>query len=272
RTDRTFTSITKVMAFIHQLLLSNRTTTTREVYYVFVTHFRNQKECDGTILDVAKILNVPRRALGLSASPKGELEGRSVYMEISCLVNGFADDGVEIKVTSKDAKVIVVIEKEGVYNKLSEERIFDDFPCILVTGKGFPDLATRALVNTLHKELDIPVVGICDSNPFGISVLALYYCAGERMGVDGRMKYTVPMMWIGLRPSTVESLEDDLPKDVFQSLTDLDYKRIDSLLDEDNLFLNEERYEEIVKMKESGKKVELEALYWLGSDYMSNWV
>lgn len=86
RTDRTFTSITKVMAFIHQLLLSNRTTTTREVYYVFVTHFRNQKECDGAILDVAKILNVPRRALGLSASPKGELEGRSVYMEIICLV------------------------------------------------------------------------------------------------------------------------------------------------------------------------------------------
>ena len=42
--------------------------------------------------------------------------------------NGFTDDGVEIKVTSKDAKVIVVIEKEGVYNKLSEERIFDDFP------------------------------------------------------------------------------------------------------------------------------------------------
>lgn len=86
RTDRTFTSITKVMAFIHQLLLSNRTTTTREVYYVFVTHFRNQKECDGAILDVANILNVPRRALGLSASPKGELEGRSVYMEIICRV------------------------------------------------------------------------------------------------------------------------------------------------------------------------------------------
>jgi DNA topoisomerase VI subunit A len=59
------------MSFIHSLLLSNRTTTTREVYYVFVTHFRNQKECDSAILDVAKCLGVPRRALGLSASPKG---------------------------------------------------------------------------------------------------------------------------------------------------------------------------------------------------------
>ena len=41
---------------------------------------------------------------------------------------GLTDDGVEIKVSSKDAKVILVIEKEGVYNRLAEERIFDRFP------------------------------------------------------------------------------------------------------------------------------------------------
>lgn len=35
-----------------------------------------------------------------------------------------------------DAKCIVVIEKEGVYTRLSEDRIFDGIPCILVTGKG----------------------------------------------------------------------------------------------------------------------------------------
>ena len=70
--SRSFASILLVLSFIHSLLLSNRTTTTREVYYVFVTHFRGQRECDGVILDVVKILGVPRRSLGLSASPKGE--------------------------------------------------------------------------------------------------------------------------------------------------------------------------------------------------------
>ena len=69
--QRVFTSVVLVMSFIHLLLLSNRTTTTREVYYVFVTHFRSQNECDSAILDVARCLGVPRRALGLSASPKG---------------------------------------------------------------------------------------------------------------------------------------------------------------------------------------------------------
>jgi len=303
--SRSFTSICLVMSFIHQLLLSNRTTTTREVYYVFVTHFRNQRECDGVILDVAKILGVSRRSLGLSASPKGWFCGcveitrvgtlPSSGKDVSGCIDGTAlssiqglpitkewterdsstgctSDGVEIKISSKDAKAILVIEKEGVYNRLSEERIFDRFPCILVTGKGFPDLATRALVSTLHNELELPVIGLCDCNPYGISVLSLYHCAGERMGVDGRMRYSVPIQWLGLRPSEVALLKDDLPETVFQRLTDLDKKRMSSLLDPNHEFLSEEDEEEVRDMEDSGYKVELEALYWLGPDYMGNWV
>jgi len=303
--SRSFTSICLVMSFIHQLLLSNRTTTTREVYYVFVTHFRNQRECDGVILDVAKILGVSRRSLGLSASPKGWFCGcveitrvgtlPSSGKDVSGCIDGTAlsstqglpitkewterdsstgctTDGVEIKISSKDAKAILVIEKEGVYNRLSEERIFDRFPCILVTGKGFPDLATRALVSTLHNELELPVIGLCDCNPYGISVLSLYHCAGERMGVDGRMRYSVPIQWLGLRPSEVARLKDDLPETVFQKLTDLDKKRMSSLLDPNHEFLSEEDEEEVRDMEDAGYKVELEALYWLGPDYMGNWV
>ncbi|KAL7442454.1 hypothetical protein ACHAXH_009236 [Discostella pseudostelligera] len=301
--SRSFTSICLVMYFIHQLLLSNRTTTTREVFYVFVTHFRNQRECDGVILDVAKVLGVSRRSLGLFASPKGWFcgcieitrkgtlpSGKDVSGFIDgtalCSIqglpitkewterdeNGCTDDGIEIKVTSKNAKVILVIEKEGVYNRLSEERIFDRFPCILVTGKGFPDLATRALVSTLHRELGLPVEGLCDCNPFGISVLALYHCAGDRMGVDGRRRYTVPIQWLGLRPSKVARLKNKLPETVFQKLTDLDNKRIDSLLDPEHPYLTEDDCEEVRKMKAAGYKVELEALYWIGPEYICSWV
>ena len=301
--SRSFASICCVMSFIHQLLLSNRTTTTREVYYVFVTHFRNQRECDDVILDVARALGVSRRSLGLSASPKGwfcgcvEIERRGripTGKDVSGTIDGTAllsvqglpitrewteldecgrtEDGVEIKITSKRARAILVIEKEGVYNRLSEERIYDRFPCILVTGKGYPDLATRALVSALHRELEIPVIGLCDCNPYGISVLAMYHCAGDRMGIDGRRRYTVPIQWLGLRPSVVEGLKKELPETVFQKLTDLDCKRIASLLDSENRFLTEEDEEEVRIMGDSGYKVELEALYWLGPDHMGNWV
>jgi meiotic recombination protein SPO11 len=92
------------------------------------------------------------------------------------------------------------------------------------------------------------------------------------MGIDGRKRYTVPMRWLGLRPSKVAELKDELPDTVFQKLSDLDYKRITSLLDSGNPFLTEEDEEEVRIMGDSGYKVELEALYWLGSDYMGNWV
>ncbi|KAL7552380.1 hypothetical protein ACHAWF_015614, partial [Thalassiosira exigua] len=300
---RSFASICLVLSFVHRLLLSNRTTTTREVYYVFVTHFRNQRECDEVILQVAKMLGVPRRSLGLSASPKGwfcgcvEITRRGTLpsgKDVSGSIDGTAlssiqglpitrewterdkrgrtEDGVEIKIKSKDARAILVVEKEGVYNRLSEERIFDRFPCVLVTGKGFPDLATRALVAALHRELDLPVYGLCDCNPYGVSVLSLYHRAGDRMGVDGRDKYGVPMRWIGLRPSEVAGLKGDLPETVFQKLTDLDNKRIASLLDADGSFLTAEDEDEVRDMEDAGYKVELEALYWLGPDYMGNWV
>merc|ERR1712232_322852 len=186
--------------------------------------------------------------------------------------SGYTEEGVKIKVHSKNAKAILVIEKEGVYNRLSEERIFDRFPCILVTGKGFPDLSTRALVNTLHRELGLPVVGICDCNPYGVSVLALYHCAGNRMGIDGQRRYSVPIQWLGLRPSEVARLKNDLPDTVSQKLTDLDSKRVTSLLNQENSFLSEEDEDEVRDMEDAGYKVELEALYWLGPDYMGNWV
>ena len=301
--SRSFASICCVMSFVHQLLMSNRTTTTREVYYVFVTHFRNQRECDDVILDVARLLGVSRRSMGLSASPKGwfcgcvEISSRGTLpsgKDVSGIVDGTSllsvqglpitrewterdergrtEDGVEIRLTSKRARVILVIEKEGVYNRLSEERIYDRMPCILVTGKGFPDLATRALVSALHRELDLPVVGLCDCNPYGVSVLSMYHCAGDRMGVDGRRRYTVPIRWLGLRPSEVDGLRGELPETVFQRLTDLDRKRIASLLDSENPFLTDEDEEEVRIMGDSGYKVELEALYWLGPDHMGNWV
>lgn len=69
---RSFTSIVMVYSFVHSLLGSNRTTTTREVYYFYVTHFTSQRECDAAILDAASLLGVPRVSMGIYASPKGE--------------------------------------------------------------------------------------------------------------------------------------------------------------------------------------------------------
>lgn len=299
---RLLTSMFLVADFCHELLLSNRTTTIREVYYHFVTHFRNQAECDRTIWDLAAALRVPRSALGLAASPKGwccgclelydkqtgdlmwngrvlDIHGMAVTMSL-----------LQATVHSQDARCILVIEKEGVYTRLSEDKFFHKYPCILVTGKGFPDIATRLWVQHLQRVLNLPAYGLCDGNPFGISVLNTYqyeqkssvshYAVKNNSnnnsshGNRRSRKSTLHLKWLGLRPSQLDQLA--LPPSVFQQQTDLDKKRIESFMSETHEFHqqgnSELRFEELQNLAENGRKVELEALNWLGMDFLCQWV
>jgi len=292
---RGLTSMFLVADFCHELLLSHRTTTIREVYYHFVTHFRNQAECDKAIWDLAAALRVPRSALGLAASPKGWCCGCLELYDTQTgelMWNGRVLDvhGMAITmpllqhatVRSEDARCILVIEKEGVYTRLSEDKFFQYYyPCILVTGKGFPDIATRQWVQHLQRVLNLPAFALCDGNPYGISVLHTYQydqkagvAYGSSQGRRSRTKSPLHLKWLGLRPSQLEKLS--LPPSVFQQLTDMDKKRLDSLMSESHEFHQQGnsdlRLKELEDMANGGRKVELEALNWLGLDFLCQWV
>ena len=300
--SRTFTSIVRVMEIVYRLLAANQCTTLRALYYALQSYFRNQEESNQAIVAVCKILKVSRHSLGIIASPKGlfcgsieitrkgirsghevnhyfdgstmEKEGILITSEwIGWYDNGKSKDGIDIQIVSKNARVILVIEHEGVFRRLAACRIFDRYPCILVTGKGNPDVATRALVYTLHRELGIPVVGLCDCDPFGVSLLSTYYDAGESLGIDGGQRFSVPIMWIGLRPFVVDQIKSNLPPDQLQPLTDKDQKKIDVLLRRDaDGFVTDEVKLGVQHMRDLGVKVNLDALHWLGQDYMANWI
>ena len=321
--SRSMTSIVMVLSYCHNLLCEGKTTTIRELYYFYVTHFRNQKECDLAIRDAAVLLSVPRHALGLKASPKGwycgdlqittivptgetivtdarsltSLHGApidSTWIHLcnehtasqeGCRVPFWVEQGT--RVSTYRAQCILVVEKEGIYNRLAEDRFYDQYPCIIMTAKGFPDLASRAMLHYLHKKLQLPVWGLCDCNPFGILVMHTYFRGSMGRGnLDGGARFAVPIQWMGLRPSQVEALrkeatqasngEVSLPPQVFQELTSLDRKRLeDSLMGSlgyEWTSYSERRLEELELMSKNGYKMELEALHWLGMDFFNVWL
>lgn len=315
---RSLTSIVLVLDYCHQLLQQRKTTTLREVYYCYVTHFRNQNECDIAIRDAAVLLNVPRHSLGLQASAKGWfcgdvqivrkrasqnypidddddddeepdvlLDGRQLWHSVhgSIIGSEWLDSPRRrnFTVQTEAARCILVIEKEGIYRRLAQDRFFDDWPCILVTGKGFPDMSTRALVHTLHTTLQLPVWGLADGNPYGVLVLHTYTRGSLQRGLDGGDRYSVPIRWVGLRASQMEKLltTTSLPAAVVQPLAPLDIQRITKTLlgqrghgwvETPDERINEARYEELEDLLEGGTKMELEALHWLGMDYLGGWL
>ena len=119
-------------------------------------------------LEVAALLNCPRKCLGLRATAKGTIAGcinlKAQGQWIDCsklgstgmLIPGDVDEISEIAST---ARYIVLVEKDAVFQRLNEDRIFDVVPLIIVTARtsyayfifeliansigGMPDVATR---------------------------------------------------------------------------------------------------------------------------------
>ena len=62
-------------------------------------------------------------------------------------------DDYEIDSISTDALVVIVIEKESSFSQLISHGCLDlcKNKCILVTGKGYPDVASRQLVKRLSE-------------------------------------------------------------------------------------------------------------------------
>lgn len=87
---------------------------------------------------------------------------------------------------ASNALYLVIIEKEGVFLRFCQDNFTEKLRCILVTGCGFPDIATRALVHCVKNRLPhVKVVCITDCNPFGLSLLLTYKFGSKAKDFEG---------------------------------------------------------------------------------------
>lgn len=66
-----------------------------------------------------------------------------------------------------------------------QDRFFQTIPSILVCGKGYPSISTRAFVTLLEQRLRKPVLGLADYNPHGIALLNVYRWGSKRSSLEG---------------------------------------------------------------------------------------
>lgn len=120
--------------------------------------------------------------VGLIATSKGLVAGNlTLYFTdnqiIDCNVPGGAlipqiiSNIISIRAK---AKFVLIVEKDSIFQKLLEENITDLLSCILITGKGYPDIGTRMLIKLLSEKLDIPIYIIVDADPFGMDIMCVY--------------------------------------------------------------------------------------------------
>lgn len=187
--------------------------------------FENQGECNREIQALCRALQVPRLSLGVYASARGFVVGAlsirdesGAWIDCSALgtqgksITGDMDDLTrEIR---SNARYIVVIEKQGVYDELSGDRFYNVLPSILVTASGIPDIATRAFVSRLARDLALPVFGVADWNAGGVTVLSTYRYGSMGTLQEGSAHPVPTMNWLGLLWEDVALLDQRAPMSI----------------------------------------------------------
>lgn len=153
--------------------------------------FGSQVQVDRYIDDVAYTFGVTRSALNVDAAAKGLVAGAARFnrKDGSTLNAALDREGLlaptlkEINsVSMETVKWLFVVEKEASFRSILSSSLWDTIStqAIILTGKGYPDLASRALLRYLSTPssqngfVEPKVYGLADFDPDGISILSIF--------------------------------------------------------------------------------------------------
>lgn len=267
---------TRILGAVWELCQKGIHVTKRDLFYTDVKLFRTQGESDEVLNDVACLIGCTRTSLSVVASEKGIVIGRVQFREagdlIDCTRMGVGGKAIppyieKITDITSDAEFILLVEKDAAFMRLAEDRFYVKYPCIIITAKGQPDVATRLFLKKLRTELNIPILGLVDSDPYGLKILSVYTSGSKNMSYDSANLTTPDVKWLGVRPSDLDKY--GIPEQCRLPMTDHDIKTGKELLEEDFIKKNPKWYKELQLMVQNKEKAEIQALSSFGFQYLT---
>ncbi|XVF52978.1 hypothetical protein PTKIN_Ptkin05aG0061400 [Pterospermum kingtungense] len=279
---KAFVRVWKVMEMCFEILIQEKRVTQRELFYKLLCdspdYFSSQLQVNRTIQDVVALLRCSRFSLGIMASSRGLVAGRILLQEpnqeavdcSACGSSGYAISGdlklLESLVMKTDARYIIVVEKHAIFQRLVEDQVFNQIPSILLTARGYPDLATRFLLHRMSRAFpDLPILALVDWNPAGLAILCTFKFGSIGMGLEA-YRYACNVKWLGLRGDDLQLIPDGS----LAPLKPRDLQIAKSLISSE--ILQENYREELALMMQSGRRADIEALYFHGFDYLGKYI
>ena len=126
---------------------------------------------------------------------------------------------------------------------------------------------SRMFLSRITSELKIPVLGLVDSDPYGLKILSVYMSGSKNMSYDSASLTTPDIKWLGLRPSDLDKY--DLPDQCRLDMTESDIKTGKELMQEEFIQKNPKWMKELQIMVKTKKKAEIQALSSFGFQYVT---
>jgi len=270
---------------LSELQRANLTTSLREVYYrtkhtIKHSHentFDNQNESDPIIEDLEVSLEALREELHVRAENSGSVVGPLVFSDdgdrVDCSKLGKGGYSVPsivepeyLQIKKCTADFVLLVEKGTQWNRLSEDKFWRRYNCILLTGNGQPPRGVRRLARRLHEEKRLPVYVLVDNDPWGYYIYSVVKQGSINLAFESQRMAIPKAKFIGL--SSADPERYGLPRNVGIKLNDKDISRARELLNY-SWFQKSPWQKEIKRMLSNGLKYELDALATKDFQYLT---
>jgi DNA topoisomerase-6 subunit A len=262
-----------------KLLISGKTTSLRGLFYMLKhtiegtkeNTFDDQAECDTIIEDTEVLLNAIREELHLYAKAAGNMVGNITIVDrgdtIDCSRMGSGGYGIPSIVESDviqldpkkcEAKFVLHVEKDTVWQRFNEDRFWKKHNCILTHGGGQPPRGVRRLLHRLNYELKLPVYCLLDNDPWGYYIYSVIKQGSINLAFESQRMAIPDARYIGLRSKDFERCQ--LADDVKLALNETDRKRARQIAEYPWFAKKRDWQREIEKMLKNDFKLEVESL------------
>lgn len=271
------TRTARVMEIVYELLKSRLHATKREIYYSDVNLFRDQKYSDKILEDVSSMLQTTRDSVHVVAAARGSAMGRVVIkdagdrIDLSQMGTGgwaitpFLD---QVEIVESDAEFILLSEKDAAVMRLAEAKYWNRQPCIVLTGKGSGDIATRAFLKIMVKELEIPAFALMDSDPYGHYIYSVFLRGSKRLSYESPFIATPELKLLGVLSRDLDEFK--IPKSVRIPMMPADIKRVKEMLKEPFVRKNGPWVQDLELMLRIKEKAEIQAFASHGFEYLTD--
>ncbi|PFH52086.1 hypothetical protein AMATHDRAFT_140955 [Amanita thiersii Skay4041] len=187
---RSLAQLLRVLDTSHEALIRKEPITKRELFYRDVELFGSQRVVDTLLDDLVATFGIERCDLNIRASSKGLVYGEGVLINLccgDCISTNYSTgtliptgEDVEAYQIIGDPHWVLIVEKEAIFNTFCSLRLANHPAMpgqgLIITGKGYPDVATRSFVKFLADTLplSVPLLALVDGDPYGLDILSVY--------------------------------------------------------------------------------------------------
>jgi len=166
------------------------------------------------------MLNVTAAAKGLVAGAFTICRPDGSILDAACEREGILVPVLKdiLSINMSSVRWILVIEKEASFRSIAASTFWHEVSTrgVIMTGKGYPDIATRALLHLMctpaprNGFASPPAFCLVDFDPDGLAIMSTYKHGSAALAHENEDLRVPQLQWLGLRPKDICTGADDM--------------------------------------------------------------